>query len=193
MKWVIDPMHSTIEFSAKHLMLTTVRGSFKAFNLDLEFEPARIENTRIKAIVQADSLDSGQEPRDAHLKSAHFLDVENYPTLSFQSTAVERVGEGEYLLKGELTIKEITQPVTFRVQDEGRTVDQFGNEHRGFSAETTINRKDWGLNWNVALESGGWLVGEKIKLELQISLMTEEAFRTMLASFQRRTAESVPA
>jgi polyisoprenoid-binding protein YceI len=162
--WTVDPSHTEIGFVARHLMVTKVRGQFK----DVEGTAKvgdDIRDSLVTAVVRLDSVDTGSADRDAHLKSADFFDVENNPTMSFTSTEVT-----EDSLKGDLTIKGITKPVAFDLDFNGVATDPWGNVKAGFEAETEINRKDWGLEWNVALEGGGVLVSEKIKIKLDVQL-----------------------
>jgi len=163
--WNIDASHSELGFTARHLMVTKVRGKFN------EFEGAAkvaddVTASQVTAVVQLASVDTGSADRDAHLKSGDFFDVENNPTMSFTSTAVT-----EDTLKGDLTIKGVTKPVEFDLEFNGLATDPWGNQKAGFEATTEINRKDFGLEWNVALEGGGVLVSEKIKINLDIQLV----------------------
>lgn len=167
--WTIDPSHSSLGFTARHAMVTNVRGTFDQVEgsgtLDLT-DPA---SSSVTVIMQAASVNTGSADRDGHLRSADFFDVETYPELRFVSTSVARA-DGETLrVAGQLTIKDVTRPVTFDVDFTGVAQDPFGNQRAGFEGTTTINRKDWGLEWNAALETGGVLVSEKIKLALDIS------------------------
>ncbi|GAA4709738.1 YceI family protein [Pedococcus ginsenosidimutans] len=163
--WNIDASHSELGFTARHLMVTKVRGKFN------EFEGAAkvaddVTASQVTAVVQLASVDTGSADRDAHLKSGDFFDVENNPTMSFTSTAVT-----EDTLKGDLTIKGVTKPVEFDLEFNGLATDPWGNQKAGFEATTEINRKDFGLEWNVALEGGGVLVSEKIKINLDVQLV----------------------
>ncbi|WP_270887298.1 YceI family protein [Pedococcus sp. 5OH_020] len=162
--WSIDAAHSELGFVARHLMVTKVRGSFKEFEGTVKVGDA-IADSQVTATAQIASIETGSADRDAHLKSADFFDAENNPTMSFVSTEVT-----EDSLTGNLTIKGITKPVTFDLEFTGLATDPWGNQKAGFEATTEINRKDWGLEWNVALEGGGVLVSEKIKLNLDIQL-----------------------
>jgi polyisoprenoid-binding protein YceI len=163
----IDPAHSAVEFVARHLMLTKVRGRFGRFEgtINVAEEPFR---SSVDVVIDAASVDTGDEKRDGHLRSGDFLNVEEYPTLEFHSTRLEPVGE-RWTLEGDLTIRGVTRPVTLDVDYEGAVVDPFGNSRIGFSATTEIDREDWGLTWNVALETGGVLVGRKIVIDLTVS------------------------
>lgn len=166
--WNVDPSHSTVGFTARHLMVTKVRGRFTAFSGSLTIADEPLASS-VTATVEMASVSTGDSGRDGHLQSPDFFDVAQFPTMSFTSTSIERDGDDdEFLLHGELTIKGVTKQVTFELEFDGVATDPWGNTKAGFTAETEINRKDWGLEWNVALEAGGVLVGEKIKLQLDI-------------------------
>jgi polyisoprenoid-binding protein YceI len=162
--WTVDASHSEVGFVARHLMVTKVRGSFKEFEGSVKVGDD-LTDSQVTAVVQLGSVDTGSADRDAHLTSADFFDVENNPTMSFTSTEVTPDA-----LIGDLTIKGVTKPVTFDLEFTGLATDPWGNEKAGFEATTDINRKDWGLEWNVALEGGGVLVSEKVKINLDIQL-----------------------
>lgn len=167
--WKIDPAHTDISFSAKHMMITTVRGKFDGVDGELhldENDPARSSG---EIRVAAASLSTGFDARDQHLRSADFFDVENHPSIAFRSTSVEPRKDGDFVVTGDVTIRGITRPVVFEVEFLGTTPGMTGARHAGFTARTKVNRKDWGLNWNMALEAGGWLVGEEIKLEIEVA------------------------
>ncbi|WP_131106456.1 YceI family protein [Ornithinimicrobium sufpigmenti] len=167
--WTIDPGHSSLGFTARHAMVTNVRGTFDEVEgsgtLDLT-DPA---NSSVTVLMQASSINTGSADRDGHLRSADFFDVETYPELRFVSTSVERLAGETLRVAGDLTIKDVTRPVSIDVEFTGVATDPFGNQRAGFEGTTTVNRKDWGLEWNAALETGGVLVSEKIKLTLDIS------------------------
>ena len=167
--WDIDPAHTRLGFAARHAMVATVRGNFGVFSGEIHIDQA--DPTRSTAEVRVDtaSLTTGNEQRDGHLKGADFLDVEKYPELVFRSTRAEVVDSDTYKLYGELTVRDQTRPVTLELDFQGSSPDPFGNLRAGVEGRTTINRKDWGLTWNVAIEGGGILVGEKVKLELDVS------------------------
>ena len=167
--WNFDPTHTYASFSARHMMVTTVRGRFDAPSAGkLEFDPANPAATQVEATLNAASVNTGFADRDNHLKSPDFLDVANYPTITFKSTRVELTGDDTAKLHGDLTIRNVTRPVVFNVEFLGITNDPWGGKRAGFSAETKINREDWGLTWNVAIEAGGVLVGKDIKLNLDV-------------------------
>jgi polyisoprenoid-binding protein YceI len=164
--WAIDPAHTVVGFTARHLMATKVRGSFQAFSGTIEIGEAP-EHSSVEVSIDAASIQTGAEDRDAHLRSPDFLDVEQNPTLTFRSTGVRRVGD-DYLIEGELTIRDTTKPVTLDLEYHGVATDPWGNAKAMFSAATSIAREDWGLTWNAPLEAGGWLVGKTVKIELEI-------------------------
>jgi polyisoprenoid-binding protein YceI len=183
MAWVIDPSHSLVEFRAKHMMFTTVRGQFSAFQGRLELDAEKPTNSYVEGTVDIDSVDTGDANRDNHLRSADFFDIENHPQMSFRSTRIEGKGDNEYRVYGELTIRGVTREVAWDVEAAELGNDPWGNPRLGFSGETKVNRKDFGLNWNVALETGGWLVSDEIKIyaEVQAVPSTEDAVETAQA------------
>lgn len=168
--WRTDPAHTGIEFSTKHMMVTTVRGTFTAVDGTLLLDEADPAASSGRFTVDAASLSTGVEQRDAHLRGPDFLDVEAYPLITFQSTAVEPRRGGEYRVAGDLTIRGTTRRVTFDVEDLGRYQGLAGAHRAGFLAVTKLNREDWGLAWNVALETGGWLVGKEIRLQVDLAV-----------------------
>ena len=169
--WTIDPVHSHIEFSVKHLMITTVKGRFTGVAGTVEIDDANPSASRADIRVDAATIDTREPQRDAHLRSADFFDVETYPTLTFTSTRITGRKGSEFKLAGNLTIHGVTREVVLDVTDEGRGKDPWGGERAGFSATTTINRKDFGLTWNQALETGGVLVGEEVKIRLELQFV----------------------
>jgi len=171
MKWNIDPSHSTAEFTVRHMMITNVRGRFGKLEGTVEYDPARPELSKFEATIDASSIDTRDEKRDAHLRSADFFDVEKNPTITFKSTQIKKTGDGFEAL-GDLTMHGITKQVTLEIEGPTEeTKDPWGNSRIGASAHGKINRKDWGLNWNAALEAGGVLVGETVKISLEVSLV----------------------
>ncbi len=166
--WQIDPSHSRLGFVARHAMVTKVRGSFTDFIGTITIDAAAPERSTAQVTVQLASVDTGSAERDAHVRSADFFDVVNNPEMTFQSTAVRQDGT-DFVLTGDLTIKGVTRPLEIELEPTGVVRDPFGNTRSGFAGEATLSRKDYGLTWNVALESGGWLVSDKIKLELDVA------------------------
>ena len=159
----IDKAHSEVTFQVRHL-LTKVRGRFSDFEGTIEYDEEQPENSRVNAAIKATSIDTSERDRDNHLRSADFFDVEKFPTLTFKGGAI-----------GDLTIHGVTRQVTFDVNFLGRAKDPWGNERIAFEAETTINRKDYGLNWNAALETGGFLVGDEVKISLSVQAIPAKA------------------
>lgn len=172
--WSIDPQHSEIGFEVKHMMFATVRGRFEEVEGTVVLGPEdSIEQSRVEAVVQAASIDTGQAQRDEHLRSGDFFDVERFPTLAFRSTAVRRKNSGELVLEGDLTVHGVTRGVEFEVTETGRGTDPWGSERIGFSATAAIDRRDFGLTWNQALEAGGVLVGTEVKIVLEIQAIRQ--------------------
>ena len=166
--YTIDPSHTRLGFSARHAMVTTVRGQFTDFSGTAHVDTANPANSSVSVTIQTASIDTGSEDRDGHLRSADFFDADTNPTITFTSTKVERDGT-DWEVTGDLTIKGVSKPVTIVFEENGSAQDPFGNVRIGFEGQTAINRKDWGLTWNAALETGGVLVSEKIKLEFDVS------------------------
>ena len=167
--WNIDPVHTTVEFKVRHMMITNVKGHFKPVSGVIAVDEADITRSHVEASIDAASVDTREPDRDAHLRSAEFLEVEKFPTLTFTSTRVTRDGERNLEVEGDLTIHGVTRKATFLV--EGPTApgkDPWGNLRIGLSASTKINRKDFGLTWNAALETGGILVGDEVTITLDV-------------------------
>jgi len=163
-KWAIDPAHSEISFKVKHLMITNVKGEFKSFEGEVSSNGNEFIGDSIKFTLKADSIFTNAADRDTHLKSPDFFDVENFKELTFTGASLQKVDDENFKLTGVLTMKGISNNVTLDVEFGGVNKDPWGNEKAGFSISTKINRKDWGLNWNAALEAGGVLVGEEVKI-----------------------------
>jgi polyisoprenoid-binding protein YceI len=170
--WSIDPAHSVAEFKVKHMMITNVKGQFSKVSGVLVRDESDPANDRVEATIEAASIETRDEQRDGHLKSVDFLHIEKFPTLHFKSTDINVVGEGELSVAGDLTIRGVTRKVRFAV--EGPTPpakDPWGNTRIGVSATTKINRKDFGLTWNAALETGGILVGDEVTITLDVEFV----------------------
>ena len=167
--YTIDPTHSRIGFVARHAMVTKVRGSFNEFDGTGAFDTDNPTAAQLQLTIKAASIDTRNADRDAHLRSNDFFDMDTYPEIRFVSTAVEQTGDDEYQVTGDLTIKGITKPVTVEFEYTGTAVDPYGNTRIGLDGKTTVNRKDWGVSWNAALEAGGVLVSEKVTLEFEVS------------------------
>jgi len=172
----IDPAHSSAHFSVRHMMISNVKGEFTKVSGSVTFDPANPSASKVEAVIDVSSLHTRDEQRDGHLKSPDFLDAANHPEIRFVSTGVEAHGEGEHHVKGDLTIHGITKQVTLDVEGPTPEVkDPWGNVKAGATATTKINRKDFGLNWNVALEAGGILVGEDVSISLELELTKRAA------------------
>ncbi|HTD23593.1 MAG TPA: YceI family protein [Terriglobales bacterium] len=170
--WNIDPVHSTAEFKVKHMMISNVKGQFTGVKGTLTLDESKVINSRVEASIDAASINTHEAQRDAHLKSADFFDVEKFPTLSFKSTRITRASDGDLAVAGDLTIHGVTRSVVFTV--EGPTApgkDPWGNTRVGLTATTKINRKDFGLTWNAALETGGILVGDDVTITLEVQFV----------------------
>jgi polyisoprenoid-binding protein YceI len=173
-KWVIDPAHSEFGFKVKHLMITNVKGKFRDVDAEIFTHGNDFLTAEIVVRIKSASIDTGEAKRDAHLKSPDFFDVENHPELVFVGKKLEKTNdEDKYVLYGELTIKGVTVPVKLDVEFTGTMKDPWGNEKFGFEIEGKINRKDWELNWNTALETGGVLVGDEVRINCEVQLVKE--------------------
>jgi len=169
--WKIDPVHSHIEFSVRHLMITTVKGRFTGVDGTVVIDEADPSKSEADVRIDAATIDTREAQRDAHLRSADFLDVQTFPQLTFTSTRVTGRSGSEFTLEGNLTIHGVARDVALKVTEEGRGKDPWGGERAGFSATTKINRKDYGLTWNQALETGGVVVGDEVKIHLELQLV----------------------
>ncbi|GGI08262.1 YceI family protein [Egicoccus halophilus] len=167
--YTIDPSHSQVGFVARHAMVTKVRGAFNDFVGSFTIDADTPSNSTAELTIQAASIDTRNEDRDTHLRSNDFFVMEQFPELTFVSTGIERVGDTDYRVTGDLTLRGVTKPVTIELEYTGSAVDPWGNTRVGFEGSTVVNRKDWGVNWNAALDAGGVLVGEKVTLEFEIS------------------------
>lgn len=172
-KWVIDPAHSEVQFKVKHLVISTVTGSFKTFSGEAVTTGSEFENAEINFSLHVNSIDTNQEQRDAHLKSADFFEAEKYPDILFRSTSFTKVSDGEYKLAGDLTMKGVTKPVELRAEYGGSANDGYGNLKSGFEVTGSINRKEFGLAYNPLTETGGLVVGEDIRLIANIQLAAQ--------------------
>ena len=169
---MLDPAHTRVGFSARHAMVTKVRGQFDEFEGNAHVDTDNPANSTVAVTIQAGSVTTGQAQRDGHLKTPDFFDIENYPEIRFVSTDVERDGT-EWSITGDLTINAVTKPVTILFEETGEAKDPFGNLRVGFEGTVTINRTDWGLTFNAALETGGVLVSEKVTLEFDVSAIRQ--------------------
>lgn len=166
--WAVDLSHSEIGFSVKHMMFTTVRGSFKKFEATVSADAEDLTTADINFTIDVSSVDTRDENRDNHLRSADLFDAEKFPNIKFKATETKKTGHNEYDMTGDLTILDVTKPTTFRVTYEGVGTNPWGAEVAGFTATTTVNRKDFGLSWNAALETGGVLVSEQVKINVEL-------------------------
>lgn len=169
-KWGLDAAHSEINFKVKHMMIANVTGNFTKFNLNAETEGDDFSKAKINFTADAASINTNNEQRDGHLKSPDFFDAEKFPHLKFESNSITKKNDEEYVMNGNLTIKDVTKPVSLNVNFGGIGKDPYGNTKAGFTVEGKINRKDFGLSWNAALETGGMLVGEELKIQSEIQL-----------------------
>jgi len=170
--WNIDPVHSVAEFKVKHMMISNVKGQFSRVTGTLSLDESNLANSHVETSIEAASIETRDPQRDAHLKSADFFDVEKFPSLSFTSTGVTLVRDGELTVEGNLTIHGVTRKVRFAVEGPTPpTKDPWGNTRVGVSATTRINRKDFGLTWNAALETGGILVGDEVTITLEVEFL----------------------
>lgn len=172
-KWVVDPSHTLVEFAVKHMMIATVKGRFTGVQGVIYADPADMTTAEIEGTIDAATVNTGEPQRDQHLRSADFFDVEKYPYITFKSKKIERTGDNEYKLTGDLTIHGVTKEVTLDLTVEGQGKDPWGNERLGLSAEGRINRKDFGLHWNALLETGGVLVGEQVRISIQVEAIKQ--------------------
>jgi polyisoprenoid-binding protein YceI len=170
MVWSIDTAHTSVGFAVRHMMMMTVRGKFTRYAADIQIDPANLDAAKVTARIEAGSIDTQEEKRDGHLKSADFLDAEKYPTITFTSSKVKRSGDN-LEVTGTLKIKDQEHPITLKGEVAGPGKDPWGNTKLGFSLSGEIDREQWGLTWNQALETGGVLVAKKVKIEIEAQLL----------------------
>jgi polyisoprenoid-binding protein YceI len=174
-KWSIDPTHSELGFKIKHLMISNVSGSFKNFRAEVEASGVDFSTAQINLTAEMNSISTNNEQRDAHLKNADFFEADKFPELKFRSTKITKNGADEFDLHGDLTLKGITKPVTLHAEFNGTTKDPWGGERAGFVVTGKIKRADWGINFNHALEAGGFVLGEEVKIHSEIELVKQAA------------------
>ena len=174
-KWLLDPLHSELQFKIKHLMISNVSGTLTSFKGEVETEEEDFSTAKINLVADMHSISTNNEQRDAHLRNADFFEVEKYPELKFKSTKVEKTGSDTFALYGDLTLKGVTKPVKLHVEFNGTTSDPWGRERSGFVVTGKINRSDWGVNFNKALETGGLMLGEEVKINSEIELVKQDA------------------
>lgn len=172
-EYTLDPAHTTIGFVARHAMVTNVKGGFRDFSGTLHLDGSDPTRSTASIDVQMASIDTGNGDRDGHLKSSDFFNIEEFPTMTFRSTKAEALGGDDYRITGDLSILGVTKPITIDLEFNGAAKDPFGNERVGFEGKTEIQRSEWGLTWNAALETGGFLVSDKIKLNFDISAIKQ--------------------
>lgn len=174
MNWQIDPAHTEILFSVRHMMISKVRGRFEKFSGEIDFNEETPAQSSVRVEIQAGSINTREAQRDEHLRSADFLDVENYPTITFTSTRIEKIDDSHGRIYGDLTIRGVTNEVVLDTEYTGQARSPWGTTSAGFSATTSFNRKDWGLEWNQPLETGGILVGDKVEVAIELELIKQE-------------------
>lgn len=172
-KWVLDPAHSELVFRVRHLMITNVKGEFRNFDISVESDGSDFNDAKFSVSIDADSISTNNADRDAHLKSDDFFDAENHKTITFESTEVNKLDEDNYQLKGMLFIKGTNKEIILDVDFGGFMKDPYGNEKAGFSISGKFNRKDWGLNWNAALEAGGVMVSDEVRLNAEVQIVKQ--------------------
>ncbi|HUF25701.1 MAG TPA: YceI family protein [Gemmatimonadaceae bacterium] len=173
--WKLDPAHSSIEFAVRHLMIATVRGRFGGIDGTLTLDERDPRASRVEATIQTASIDTRTEQRDQHLRSADFFDVERFPTISFRSRRIDGDVNGSFRVTGDLTIRDVMREVVLDATNNGRAKDPWGNEHLAIEARGKVDRREFGLTWNQALEAGGVLVGDEIKLNLEVQFLKNES------------------
>ena len=176
MPWNLDPVHTHIGFSVKHMMVTTVRGQFRAYRGTVRLDPKDFSRSSFEGEIDVASIDTGVADRDNHLRSNDFFDAPNHPKIKFKSSRIEAKGEGEYVVHGDITIRGVTKPIALDVEFHGTSKNPYGKTVAGLTASGSINRKDFGVSFNALLETGGVAVGEKVKLEVEVEVVyVEEA------------------
>ncbi|HSK93591.1 MAG TPA: YceI family protein [Candidatus Angelobacter sp.] len=190
MTWTLDPAHSSVTFSAKHMMVTTVRGSMQIRDFDLDLDLDDLTRSSVRVSLDASSIDTGMQQRDAHLRSADFLAVDEHPTIDFVSTRIEPAGDA-YRIAGDLTIRGTTRSIVLDAEYAGTVTNMQGGRSAGFSATARIDREEFGLTWNVALEQGGWLVSRDIRIAIDLEVLSAEA--TSRSTSEEPEAERISA
>lgn len=188
MGWKVDNAHSQVEVVVRHMMITNVKGHFEKFTVNANIDEDNVHLSQVEVQIDAASINTKMEQRDVHLKSPDFLDVEKYPYIAFKSKRMERLGEDHGRIIGDLTIRDVTREVVLNVDYAGQARSPFGTINAGFTGTTKVSRKDWGLNWNAALETGGWLVGDEVKINVDI-----EFVKVPEPATAPQPAEAVPA
>jgi polyisoprenoid-binding protein YceI len=171
MPFQIDPAHSHLQFSVRHMMISKARGTFDKWSGTVALDPEHPEQTAVEVSIDTASINTKEPQRDGHLRSPDFFAVEQYPTMNFKSTSVEVTGKETAKLYGDLTIRDVTKPVVVDVEYQGSSKSPWGTTSYGFSGSTKVNREDWGLNWNTPLETGGWVLGRDVQIEIELELV----------------------
>lgn len=174
MSWNVDTSHATVGFSVRHMMVSRVSGEFQDFEAEVDLDPDNLEDSHVRAVIDAGSIDTGDEDRDDHLKSDDFFGVEEYPTIEFESTEIDSNGDGEVEVTGDLTIRDETRTVTLTGEQRGPAEDPWGSLVVGYSLEGEVDRESFGLTWNQALETGGMLVGNDVALDIEAEVAREQ-------------------
>ncbi len=182
MTWQVDTAHTHIGFVARHMMITKVRGEFSKYDIEVDYNEDNPALSSVSATIYTDSVNTRDERRDGHLRSADFFDAANHPAMTFRSTRVEALPNGHGRLIGDLTIRGVTREVVLDVDYNGQAKSPWGTTSAGFTASTKINRKDWGLNWNVALETGGLLVGDEVKIDIELEIVKQPEAEAVAAA-----------
>ena len=173
--WAIDPVHTSVEFAVKHMMVSTVKGRFRGVEGTLRIDEAKPEASEVSVTIDVASVDTGVEMRDADLRSDNFFSADRFPTITFRSTRIERAENAPtWRVTGDLTIRDVTRPVTLEVEFDGRGVDAYGKDRAGFTAETKISRKEFGVKWNQVIEAGGVAVGDTVKITLNVAAVRQD-------------------
>ncbi len=178
MSWSIDPVHTHVGFSARHMMVTTVRGQFKQYRGTVNLDPADLTRSTFEGEIDVASIDTANSQRDDHLRTSDFFDAPNHPKITFKSTRIESKGDGEYIVHGDITIRGVTKPLALDVEFHGTSKNPWGKTVAGLSARATVNRKDFGVSYNAVLEAGGVAVSEKVKIEIDAQLIAPEVAAT---------------
>ncbi|HXU23425.1 MAG TPA: YceI family protein [Tepidiformaceae bacterium] len=171
MPFALDPAHSSFEFSVRHMVISSTKGRFAKFDATAEIDEANLVNSSATITIDTNSIDTREEARDNHLRSADFFDAANFPTMTYVTKRIEPKGGNDYRIIGDLTVRDMTHEVPLQAEVTGPIKDPYGNTRYGISAEGKINRKDWGLNWNAVMEAGGLLVGDEVKLSAELELV----------------------
>ncbi len=172
-KWAVDPSHSSVSFTARHMIVAKVRGTFTRWSASVALDEEDLTRSKIEATIETASIDTREPKRDEHLRSADFLDVEKFPEMVYRSKKIEKLSSESYRVLGDLTIRGVMREIPLEVEYGGRMKDPWGNERAVFTGTTTIERKDFGLTWNVALETGGVLVGDKVGIEIEVEAIKQ--------------------